>query len=152
MCGGQILRRAPRRGPNADLWAPTGTRGAPQGWGRRARGVGAAEQSSIRSPPPSLLAAWRAGAGLGRGRGAGRRVPVISGLGGWGALDSPRPLWRSRNWGNEVGDGAVEEKASASPSPLARSLSPPFPSASAWEIWALQSHTQAKGVYWGFIF
>lgn len=59
---------APPRGPNLDLWAPTGTAEL-GGAGGRARGVGAAEQSRLRSPPPSLLSAGRAGAGRGCGAG-----------------------------------------------------------------------------------
>lgn len=46
----------------------------------------------------------------------------------------------------------MQELASASLSSLAPSPPTPFPSASAWEIWALQSHTRAEGVLLRMIF
>lgn len=63
------------------------------------------------------------GAGARARRGGGTWYPM---LWGGGALDGPRPPSHSRNWGNGVGDGAVQENASASPSPFSRSL-PPLP-------------------------
>lgn len=151
--GEQILSRAPPRGPSPDLLAPTGTGGAPRGWGPRARwGWGAAEQSSIRSPPPFLLAAWRAGAGLGTGAARGGGCPLSWELGALEPLDSPRPHSHSRNWGNRVGDGAVQEKASASPSPLARSLSPPSRRPLPGKSGPFNPTPAQKGSCWGLFF
>lgn len=86
------------------------------GWGRR-NSLGFAPLPLPFSPP----------GGRGRGAGAARGdwFPLSRGWGAGEPPDSPRPPSRSRNWGNGVGDGAVQEKASASPSPLA--LSPPLP-------------------------
>lgn len=119
MCASQILCRAPPRGPNPDLSPPTGSRGARQRWGRRARGGGGggAVQPALPSPFPSPCLRATAPGPL--------RIPGTGGT-GWGMglcrkMPPPLPL-------------------------LSVAPSPRFPSASAWEIWALQSHTRAKEI------
>lgn len=113
-----------------------------------------AEQSSIRSPPPFLLAAWRAGAGLGRGRGhsVGCTVPVISGLGDLGPgepLDSPQPPSHSRNWGNARGGGWDRAGTSLRlPSPLPPPSHRPLPGKSG----PFNPTLAQKGFCWGFFF
>lgn len=138
--GAQTLTFGRRQVPAELGWAGGGGRAE---WGRR---------NSLAFAPLPLPFTPPGGRGRGAGAARGGGCPLSRDLGAGEPLHSPRPASRSRNWGNGVGDGAVQEKASASPSPLARSLSPPFPSASAWEIWALQSHTRAKGVLLGAYF
>lgn len=77
VCDGKIPCLAPLRGPNPDLSAPTGTRGAPQGWGRRARGGRRAVRRSLPSPFPSRRLEGGGGAGARAGAARGGGVPVI---------------------------------------------------------------------------
>lgn len=106
MYAGHILCLAPHRGPNPDLLAPTGTT-IPAGMGAAGR------QNHLAFLPLPL--SCRLPAGRGRGRARARQ--------GSGVSDpEPRVFLApgpppSRNWGNDMEDGAVQEKAFASPFP-----------------------------------
>lgn len=124
-----------RRPKTLTAWAPTGTAelGAGLGGGRAVRG----RRNSLGRSSPSFSLPRRPRQGAGAAQVTGSRYPR-----GWGwSPDSPAPS-RSRNWGSRGGDGATGK--SLLPLLSSRSLSP-LPSASAWEIWALQSHTRARG-------
>jgi hypothetical protein len=122
------------------------------------RCVGAAEQSSIHSPPPFFSLPGGRGWGWGAGgRGAEWRGAVILGLPSPSTV--PGPLYLPGTGVTGWGMGPCRKKPPPLPLLLlALSLSlalpppPTFPSASAWEIWALESHTRAKGVWLGLIF
>lgn len=127
VCSGQILCLAPPRGPKPNLSAPTGTRGALRGWGRRVRGS-AAEPPGVRSPPPFLFAASRTGAGLGAGgSGAGwrgARSPGAWGLGSPSTTLDPLhlPGTRVTGWGMGLCRKSLRLSLSSRSLPL-----PPFP-------------------------
>lgn len=145
--------QATRRAPDPDLFAPTGTHAlGGMGVAGAEWGGGGGTVYSVRSPPPSLLAAWRAGAGLGRGRCAGCRAPLSQGSGAPEPLRSPQPPSHSRNWGNARGGGWGRAGTSLRLSLSSRSLSPssrrPLPGKSG----PFNPTLALKGFCWGLFF
>lgn len=154
--GGEERSRAGHsegRAPDRDLFAPTGTHElGGMGVAGAEWGGGGGTVYSIRSPPPSLLAAWRAGAGLGRGRCAGCRAPLSQGSEALEPLGSPQPPSHSRNWGNARGGGWGRAGTSLRLSLSSRSLSPssrrPLPGKSR----PFSPTLALKGFCWGLFF
>lgn len=97
-------------------------------------------------PSPFPFRCWRAGAGPVRGRGRGGvEVPGIPCSGMGAPSTAPGPLRIPGTGGTGWGMGLCRKMPPPLPL-LSLAPSPRFPSASAWEIWALQSHTRAKEI------
>lgn len=103
-------------------------------------GGGGTVSASLPSPFPSRRREGGGGARVRRGV-TGSRYPGAGGLGS--PPTAPGPLRVPGTGVTGWGMGPCRKKPP--PLPLLSLSLPPFPSASAWEIWALQSHTRAKG-------